>query len=39
MSVQRLQARLASIVSNLPDVSLVYLFGSRVHEPVGPMSD
>jgi predicted nucleotidyltransferase len=39
MSVQRLQARLAGIVANLPDVRLVYLFGSRVHEPAGPMSD
>jgi predicted nucleotidyltransferase len=39
MSVQQLQARLAGMVTNLPDVRLVYLFGSRVHEPVGPMSD
>jgi predicted nucleotidyltransferase len=39
MSVQRLQAKLTGIVANLPDVRLVCLFGSRAHEPVGPMSD
>jgi predicted nucleotidyltransferase len=39
MNTQSLRDKLPDMLSNLKEVSLVYLFGSRVEGRLGPMSD
>jgi len=39
MNTQLLKDKLPDILSNLKEISLVYLFGSRVEGHLGPMSD
>ena len=39
MTVQIVAENLSNILSNFPEINLVYLFGSRVTGQIGPMSD